>query len=88
MTEPHDPGKDAEAVTEVKKGIEPKLAEIKEDLAAWIDEHTPPADSCLVSIALLELAVKRFVEHGEEGVVELIKRSFANVSASTRTRLQ
>ena len=80
MTKPHDPGKDAGAITEV--------AEIKQDLAAWIDQHTRPADGRLVSIALLELAVKRFVEHGEEGVVELIKRSFANVAAGARSTLQ
>ena len=50
----------AKNVATIRRGVEARVADIKRDLAQWIDETTSSADHTPVSIALLETAIDRY----------------------------
>jgi hypothetical protein len=66
-----------------------RVVQIKEDLAACIDEHTHPSEEFLVSVALLEMAVDRFIEtHGEEDALEIIDTACRRAGLQVKPTLQ
>ena len=66
-----------------------RVVQIKEDLAACIDEHTDPSEEFLVSVALLEMAVDRFIEtHGPEDALEIIDTACRRAGLQVKPTLQ
>ena len=63
----------------VRKQIVVRVGEIKADLAAYIEIDTDLLnDGVPVSVALLEMALERFIDlHGEQDARELIESAFA-----------
>jgi hypothetical protein len=69
----------AKNVATIRRGVEARVADIKRDLAQWIDETTSSAEHTPVSIALLETAIDRYLA---------IYENAANVSGSIQAVLR
>jgi hypothetical protein len=79
----------AENIAAIKRGVQAKVAEIKRDLAQWLDQTRQPSESAPVSIALLETACDRNLDtHDEQDARDLIERAFRRVVQRRRGPLQ
>jgi hypothetical protein len=71
---------DKEMAAKIKKWKErhhARIAEIKRELAQWIDQKLPLADHGAASTALLELAFDQYIAlHGEVDAADLIHRAY------------
>jgi|HubBroStandDraft_4_1064222.scaffolds.fasta_scaffold495396_1 hypothetical protein len=78
-----------ESVAKLRKQMEARVDEIKADFAACIEEDTDLLnEGAEVSIALLEMAVDRYIDlHGEKEVRHLIESSFRRAIAKSKKRL-
>jgi hypothetical protein len=66
-----------------------RVVQMKEHLAACIDEHTDPSEEFLVSVALLEMAVDRFIEtHGQKDTLEIIDTACCRAGLQVKPALQ
>jgi hypothetical protein len=64
----------------IRRGVGAKVAVIKRGLAVWIERNTTPGDGAAVEIALLEMALDRYVgKHGETDAFDFVQRSFRKV---------
>jgi hypothetical protein len=66
------------SAAKLKKKIRARVDEIKADIAAYIERDTDAVnDGAEVSIALLEMAIDRYIDlHGERDARHLIESSF------------
>lgn len=73
----------------LKKKIEARVGEIKADLAAYIAQETDLFnDGAPVSIALLEMAIDRYISlHGEQDARHLIESTIRKVIEKSKMRL-
>jgi hypothetical protein len=80
----------ARNIATIKRGLDARVAEIKRDLAQWIDQTTFPPDYTPVSIALLELAFERklAIDHDAADVFDLVQRTFQRVVRRRNESLQ
>jgi hypothetical protein len=79
----------AENIATIKRGVQAKVAEIKRDLAQWLDQTRHPSESAPVSIALLETACDRYLDtHDEQDARDLIERAFHRAVRKRRGPLQ
>ena len=66
-----------------------RIEEIKCHLSACIDDHTDAADQVAVSVALLEMAVDRFIEtHGPKDALDVIDTALDRAGLKLRSTLQ
>ena len=73
----------------IQMRMKKRVVQIKGDLAASIDEHTDPSEEFLVSVALLEMAVDRFIEtHGPEDALEIIDIACRRAGLQVKPTLQ
>ena len=73
----------------VRTRMKKRVVQIKEALAACIDEHTHPSEEFLVSVALLEMAVDRFIEtHGQDDTLEIIEIACRRAGLQVKPTLQ
>jgi hypothetical protein len=80
----------AENIARFKRGVEARVAEIKRDLAQWLDQTATPADYTPVSIALLELAFERYlaIDDNAADVSDLVQAIFRRVVRKRKGCLQ
>ena len=73
----------------IQMRMKKRVVQIKGDLAASIDEHADPSEEFLVSVALLEMAVDRFIEtHGPEDALEIIDTACRRAGLQVKPTLQ
>jgi hypothetical protein len=73
----------------IQMRMKKRIVQIKGDLAACIDEHTDPSEEFLVSVALLEMAVDRFIEaHGQKDALEIIDTACCRAGLQVKPTLQ
>jgi hypothetical protein len=69
-----------------------RIVEVKWHIAACIDDHTDTADTAdqvAVSVALLEMAVDRFIEkHGQKDALEMIDTALGRFGLKLTSPLQ
>ena len=65
------------------------MAEIKRDLAQWLDQTRDSSESAPLSIALIETAFDRYLEtHDEQDARDLIEGAFHRAVRKRRGPLQ
>jgi hypothetical protein len=76
------------SVAKLRQQINARADEIKADLAAYIERETDPVnDNTEVSIALLDMALDRFIDlHGEQDAHHLIESAFKRAVGRMKTR--
>jgi hypothetical protein len=73
----------------LRRRMDAKVAEIKRDLAQWLDQIEHPADTVPTSIALLETAFDRYLAlHDETHARDLITKAFDRAVQKRRGALQ
>jgi hypothetical protein len=76
------------SVAKLRKQIAARVDEIKTDLAASIERNTDLNDGAEVSIALLEMALDRYIDlHGEQDARHLIDSSFRRAAQKWKAGL-
>jgi hypothetical protein len=84
MTTPTDA-----SVAKLRRKIIARVDEIKADLAAYIESDTDvPNDDAVVSIALLEVALDRYIDlHGAPDARDLVESAFRRAVEKSKKRL-
>jgi hypothetical protein len=71
----------------LRAAVKRRVEEIAADLGTWLDLRTD-VDRGALSIALLEVAIDRYIElHGETEARELIEKSFRIVAERRKARI-
>ena len=77
------------SAAKLKRKIQARVDEIKADLATHIEQHTDAFnDAAEVSIALLEMALDRYINlHGEQDARRLIESCIRRTVEKSKARL-
>jgi hypothetical protein len=88
MEEPMTTPADA-SVAKLRRKIKARVDEIKAALAAYIESDTNPlTDDVEVSIALLDMALDRYIDlHGEQDARQLIESAFCRAVGKMKTQM-
>jgi hypothetical protein len=77
------------SVKKLRRQIEVRVEQIKRELAVYIQQETHPLkEGVEVSIALLDMALDRYVDlHGEKDARDLIESAFRRAVEKSKNRL-